>query len=320
MISHRHDPSRPATPGPRTLRSRPTHKIPDRPGRHPDPQSREFDWASYEELVKDIYEALGRAQGVTIECWGRRCTVRVAGGVPRQVDVLTRHVVGERMYRTAISCKWWNERVDVAHVSDFALTVQDAQLSKGVIVSKMGFTVPATNLARAKGIELVELRNPLDADWEGSITHVQGEIVYCPPPEFRYSLSMTKPGIDPRRRECQGRPIHFATSPDQLVITEPGMQSTTLLQQARSAFPDVVDGAEFAIDFQRGTTLTMLGDEDHPAYGAFLQRVTVQIRVPVPLRTEIEVNAADHIYMIMESLLDGRRFNITSDGEIIELS
>lgn len=289
-------------------------------GRHPDPQSEEFDWASYEELVKDIYEALGRADGVTIECWGRRCTVRVAGGVPRQVDVLTSHVVGERLYRTAVSCKWWNERVDVAHVSDFALIVQDAQLSKGIIVSKMGFTAPACNLARAKGIELVELRNPLDTDWEGSITHVQGEIVYCPPSEFRYGLSVRKQGVDPRPLEDHGRPMLFASSPDRLVITEPEGRSETLLERVRNEHPQVVDGAKFAIDFPHGTTLTMPDDEDHLAHGAFLQRVTVQIRVPAPLRTEIEVNAADHIYMIMESLFDGRRFNITRDGEIIELS
>ena len=270
-------------------------------GRHADPQSREFNWVSYEELVKDIYEALGRAEGVTIECWGRGCTVRVAGGVPRQVDVLTRHVVGERSYRTAISCKWWNERVDVAHVSDFALTVQDAQVSKGIIVSKMGFTAPALNLARAKDIELVELRNPLDADWEGSITHVRGEIVYCPPPEFRYSLSMTKHGVDPGPRETHGQPMHFASSPDRLLINQPDGHCTTLLQRAHSAHPQIVDGAEFAIDFPHGTTLTMPDDEDHPANGASLQRVTVQISLPAPLRSEIAINAADHIYMIMES-------------------
>ena len=288
-------------------------------GRHPDPDGAEFNWESYEELVKDIYEALGRAHGVTVECWGRRCTVRVAGGVRRQVDVLTRHSDGERLYRTAISCKWWNERVDVAHVSDFALTVQDAQLSKGIIVSKLGFTAPARDLARAKHIELVELRKPLDADWEGSITHVQGEIVYLPPPKFQYSLSVTKPGVDPRPRADHGRPMHFASSPDRLVITEPDGHSRSLLERARDVCPRVVDGAEFVLNFPDGTTLMMPDDGDHPANGASLRRVTVRVSVPPPLSIEIDVNAADRIYMIMKVLFEGRRFNITSDGEIIEL-
>ena len=287
--------------------------------RRPSPNSGKFDWESYEALVKDVYEALGRADGVIVECWGRRCTVQVAGGVPRQVDILTRHTDGERLYRTAISCKWWSARVDVAHVSDFALTVQDAQLSKGIIVSKMGFTAPAQDLAKAKRIGLVELRRPLDADWEGSITHVQGEIVYLPPTEYQYNLSMTKRGGDPRPQAFHGRPVHFESSPDRFVITEPDGHSKTLLERAHHAHPQMVNGAEFTIDFPDGTTLTMPDDQDHPANGALLHRVKVQVSVPLPLRTTIDVNAADRIYMIMKSLFDGRRFNITNDGEIIEI-
>ena len=287
--------------------------------RRPDPDSREFDWESYEELVKDIYKALGRADGVTVECSGRRCTVPVAGGVPRQVDVLTKHTVGERSYRTAISCKWWNARVPVDHVSNFALTVQDAQLDKGVIVSKMGFTAPARDLAQAKCIGLVELRKPLDADWEGTITHLQGEIVYSPPPAYQYNLSMTKSGPDPRPQADQGRPMAFASSPDRFVITEPDGHNKTLIERARDAHPQVADGDEFAIDFPDGTTLTMPDDQDHPANGASLHRVSVQVSVLLPLRIEVDVNAVDRIYMIMESLFDGRRFNITSDEEIIEI-
>ena len=287
--------------------------------RRPDPDSGDFSWESYEELVKDIYEALGRADGVTVECWGRRCTVQVAGGVPRQVDVLTSHADGERLHWTAISCKWWSNRVDVAHVSDFALTVQDAQLSTGIIVSKMGFTAPAKKLASAKGIELVELRKPLNADWEGSITHTQGEIWYSPPPEYRYRLSLTKSGTDPRPQADHERPVAFPSSPDQFVITEPDGDSRTLWERVHDANPQVVDGTEIALEFPDGTTLTMPDHPDHPANRASIQRVSVQVSVPPRLRSEIEVNAADRVYMIMESLFDGRRFNLTTDEEIIEV-
>ena len=33
----------------------------------------DIQWQDYEELVKEIYEALGKAHGVTIECWGANC-------------------------------------------------------------------------------------------------------------------------------------------------------------------------------------------------------------------------------------------------------
>ena len=287
--------------------------------RRPDPDSADFGWETYEETVKDIYQALGRVDGVSVECWGRTCTVPVAGGVQRQVDVLTTHTNDDQRYRTAISCKWWNKRVGVDHVSDFALTVQDAQLDAGIIVSKMGFTGPAQDLARAKDIGLVELRKPLETDWEGSITRVHVKILYSPPHRYRYTLSMTKPGPDPRAQEDQGRPMSFASSPDRFVIAEPSGLSKTLLERAREAQPPVADGTAFTIDFPDGTTVTMPDEPDHFANGALLHKASVQVSMPAPMTTEVDVDAADLIYMIMESLFDSRRFNITNDGEIIEV-
>lgn len=286
--------------------------------RLPDPDGSDFDWESYEELVKDIYQALGRSDGVTVECWGRGCKVRVAAGVWRQVDVLLRHTDGEREYRTAISCKWWNAHVDVAHVSDFALIVQDARLSKGIIVSKMGFSKPAKALARAKSIGLVELRKPLDADWEGSITRVRGEIVCLPAANYRYNLSMTKPSSSPESNGDQEYRLPFSSTPDRLVINEPDGKTTTLKERVRQVYQQPVDGAEFDFDFPDRTTLTIPDDPEHPANGASLHRVSVQVSVPRPLTVDIDWNAADLIYMIMDSVFEGRRFHITNEGEIID--
>ena len=119
-------------------------------------------WQDYEELVKDIYEVLGRANGVTIECWGSSCRVEGPPGVFHQIDVLTVHSDGLHHYRTAISCKNWNNKVGIPIVREFSQIIDDARLSKGVIVSKMGFTKPAMAYAEAKNIGLVELRKPLD--------------------------------------------------------------------------------------------------------------------------------------------------------------
>lgn len=285
-----------------------------------DPDDREFDWESYEELVKDIYAALGRADGVTIECWGRKCKVLTAGGVPRQVDVLTRHSGGSRAYRTAISCKWWSTRVDVAHVSDFAMTVQDARLDKGIVVSKMGFTSPAQELAQAKGIGLVVLRKPLDADWEGSITRIYGEITYEAAPAYRYDLRLTKKSDDSEQRAHQVRITAVLPSPHSCIITEPDGRGMTLGERVDEECPQPDDGTQLLLEFPVGTRLNFLDDPNHPADGAFINSANVQIRVPEPVTSIVEVNVEDRIYMIMESLFDGTRYNITDDGQIIEVS
>lgn len=288
--------------------------------RLPDPDGADFDWENYEALVRDVYVALGRAEGVTIECWGRKCKVQTVGGVQRQVDVLTKHRGGCHTYRTAISCKWWNTRVGVAHVSDFALIVQDASLDMGIIVSKMGFTKPAQALAAAKGIGLVVLRKPLDADWEGSIKRICGEITYELPPRYSYGLRMTKQGPEPAQLEDQERSAALLGSPDRFVIAEPDGTGRTLLERVSAACPEPQDGTEFVIKFPVGTKLSLPDAPDHPADGACVHEVSVQIQVPPPMMSTVDIDAEDRVYMIMESVFDGTRYNITDDGEIIEVS
>ena len=90
----------------------------------------------------------------------------------------------------------------------------------------------------------------------------------------------------------------------------------TLLERAVAACADPSDG----IEFPAGTTLSIPDTPDHPADGACVHSVIVQVRVPPPIVQTIDVDAEDRIYMIMESVFDGTRYNITDDGEIIELS
>lgn len=42
------------------------------------------------------------------------------------------------------------------------------------------------------------------------------------------------------------------------------------------------------------------------------------MRFNPPITQETAIRADDHIYMIMESIFEGRHFTITRDGEIVE--
>lgn len=138
-------------------------------------------WQEYERLVKDIYEALGQAAGVEIECWGAKCRIKDRDGIFRQIDVVTKHSDGVNQYRTLISCKNWNRKIGSAHVTEMAKLVDDTDANKGVIVSAKGFSEPAKQKAEANGIGLVELRRPMDKDWEGLIRRIQIRIVMTMP-------------------------------------------------------------------------------------------------------------------------------------------
>ena len=55
---------------------------------------------------------------------------------------------------------------------------------------------------------------------------------------------------------------------------------------------------------------------EYPAHGYLITGASFKVKFNPPITKEIVVRADDHVYMIMESLFDGRRFTITNDGEI----
>ena len=55
--------------------------------------------------------------------------------------------------------------------------VKDCNFSKGIIVSKLGFTPDAVQYAKHVGVGLVELREMTDEDWKGRIRQIHIHIV-----------------------------------------------------------------------------------------------------------------------------------------------
>ncbi len=281
------------------------------PDGSPIPEPSDIPWQDYEELVKDIYQALGRASGVTIECWGSSCRVEGPPGVFHQIDVLTNHSDGLHQYRTAISCKNWNAKVGLPVVRDFAQVVQDARLNKGVIVSKMGFTSPAKSYAESKNIGLVELRKPVDREIHIALSIDQTQMY-----DVQFDLTAPKPG--PGEEVLQGGPVYWPLTFNEILIGIPGQEAETLQKLASEEQCKRPNEEEYDLRLPAGSVVTMPEHPGHPAHGYSIRGVSFKVWYNPPITEEIVIRADDHIYMIMESLFDGRRFTINKDGEIKE--
>lgn len=126
-----------------------------------------LDWKLYEEITKYIYETLGSQSGVKIKGYGNSCKVTGKSGVVHQVDILTTHSDGIHEYQTAIECKHWKEKINKDIVMKVSEIIEDANINKGVIVSKSGFTPDGIEYAKYRNIGLVELREVEEKDLEG---------------------------------------------------------------------------------------------------------------------------------------------------------
>lgn len=124
-----------------------------------------LNWKEYEAITKYIYETLGKKFGVAILGYGNNCKVLGKSGSFHQIDVLTMQPNGVHQIRTAIECKYLKKKITKDTVMKVLSIIKDAQIDKGIIVSKNGFTKDAVNYAREYNIGLVELREAEEKDF-----------------------------------------------------------------------------------------------------------------------------------------------------------
>ena len=264
-------------------------------------------WQSYEELVKDIYMALGQMHGVSVEGWGWNCKIVGKSGALHQVDVLTKHGDGLHEYRTAIECKYWNKKVSKEAITKLKYIVEDASISKGIVVSKMGFTDSAKAVALDSNIGLVELREPLDSDWKGRVR------------EFCFKINLKRIRLKDVQFHCRGE----VSSGD---ILESMFSNDIYVNLAGSGrlicFDDViiepVEGRRSRIDFDDGSFIVIPKDENHRANGCGIVGVSYDVVFDYSMLKEWTVNVKDCVYMIMESIFDNRHYTLTVDGVLHE--
>ena len=269
-----------------------------------------MNWQSYEETVKDIYEKLGESN-IEILGWGPDCKVRGRSGVPHQIDVLTSHSDGIHSYRTAIECKYWSKKVSKDAVAKLLGIIEDARIEKGIIVSKSGFTPHAVTFAKDKNIGLVELREPVDDDWQGRIRTIHINMRITVPKFYDYEFIWDN-------TEGEGREFQISAATSDILIHTPDGDSTSLHELTNSKPGNVSREGEvesYSVPFPTGTTLSFPTSESKLP----IREIRFKIRYEVSTE-EIELRGEDHVFMIMRAIFENREFVISPLGGIREVN
>lgn len=113
------------------------------------------DGKDFERIVGRIFAILAERDDVT---------VRVDDQVPgadgtRQIDVSIRSRLGPLELLTVVECKDYNKVVDVTKIDAFQSVIADVGASKGVMVSRKGFSRTARQKAERVGIDLFRADN-----------------------------------------------------------------------------------------------------------------------------------------------------------------
>ena len=280
-----------------------------------------MNWQSYEELVKDIYQQLGKLAGVKVEGWGSSCKVQGKSGGCYQIDVLTSHSDGIHTYRTAIECKHWKTKISKDSVTKLSVLLDDANIEKGVLVSKSGFTADAEKLAKSKNISLVQLREPKDSDWDGFVKQVSIELnlivdeVYgyeatCSNVDKSQQNSFLSAGIEARVEMGNGNAMSFREIADRIrkfpESKEVGVDKDGFCWTVTLSANNEVRA--YVVEFPDGTVLR------HPITGnkGNISRLKFKVRQNV-ITDKIHIDHKDYVSWIMEVIFEGKKFGISPD-------
>lgn len=269
-----------------------------------------MEWKEYEEITKYIYEKLGEASGVKIECFGGNCKVIGKSTVSHQIDVLTNHSDGLHSYKTAVECKYWNDTINKDIIMKVAEIVEDAGLNKGVIVSKNGFTPDAITFAKYKNIGLIELREPNDDDWEGRIKNIQIQMNMLLPEINGFELIVskdTKSNLKPGSTRVEFLDIRYPDGKTENIEKYIKEFNAELCKKGEN------ETLEKIYKFEQGTVIVYKPTKDETEVGGIKLNGILRIA-----KNTIEIKGEDHIYMIMKSIFEDKSYTITKDRQINE--
>lgn len=275
-----------------------------------------LNWQEYEAVTKYIYETLGKEFGVKVEGYGRTCKVKGKSGVFHQIDVLTSQADGMCQVRTAIECKYVNKKITKDTVMKVLGVINDAQIEKGIIVSRSGFTKDAADYAREYSIGIVELREAHEKDFEGGSK------------EFHFADLFLNLKIVRTRPEISN--IEIGNNQNLEIKDEWSYYDYAVILKDRTKIPLINYVNEFRNEVNRQNKKNEKITKNYEIPNAILfNRLTTasnQINeitftgqlTEADLSKNISYKLVDQVWLIMKSIFEERVFTFSESGLIVE--
>lgn len=146
----------------------------------------------YELFVKQVYDCLNQADGLTDVQIQHDVKLVGAAGVKHQIDVYWTFKRGGVGYKVVVECKDYNRNVSIEKIRAFHSVLRDLGNVYGIVVSREGFQSGAIQYANKYGIQLMEIRQMKDSDWERRLRNIGFRITMRTVGEIRSELAINK--------------------------------------------------------------------------------------------------------------------------------
>lgn len=280
------------------------------------PATHKLDWKIYESITKYIYEMLGHQSGVKVKGYGSNCKVLGKSGLSHQIDVLTTHSDGSHTYDTAIECKYWKQKVNKDVVMKLSSIMEDAGISKGIIVTRSGFTKGGSEYAKFKNISLATLREWNENDQDSSPKEIEWGVL-----QINLNIIATRPKL----LQINLGNNRFLDVQDELDLFNYYIE---LKDGKRVPFYGYVTDFRLYVANQQKMEIEITKSYKLPESQLFRRSINESIKLDVVTITgkltqndeskNLEFTLVDKVWLIMKSIFEEKTFSFSENGLIIE--
>lgn len=152
----------------------------------------------YEKLTQLVFQQIVDADINGFQNIEVKHDVNITGKTAtHQIDVYWEFEVGGILYRNIVQAKDWKNKVPQKEIMTFKAILDDMPIgTSGIYVCKSGYQSGAIDYAKAHGINIYELRDPKDEDWEGYIRTVVVNLELNIPHYNNFNVTLDKQWID----------------------------------------------------------------------------------------------------------------------------
>ncbi len=155
----------------------------------------------YEQLTKDIYQAILVREGVNTVDVKHNVSVNGRSGVAHQIDVYWEFKQAGITHRVLVECKNYASNITLEKARNFFAVVHDIGNCVGIMVTKTGYQSGAAAFCKYYGLRLKLLRKPDANDWKGRIREVSITLNIISPVEpIRCDLDLRATSLEQHQR------------------------------------------------------------------------------------------------------------------------
>lgn len=272
----------------------------------------ERDWQGYEVFTSQLVETLASHNEVETVLLERG--VLVQGRATRhQIDVWWQFVWNQEQMRIAFQCKNLKRRVVKGEALKFLGVLHDLAdpPTKGILVSRVGFTRGALEVCGHYGIGALEVRRPTDKDWEGRVRDLTVGMTF----RFPHLMSLSIELIDEAAMVIfEDYPLYFIRDfPEIARLYESGGKNErsllrALLDDARERLGEEPCVGE--VTFSMPTFL----EPDTGAPAVEVKRLDYEIRL-TEARDELVIRGDEKVKVVLRDALSGSWLSFDPNGQ-----